>query len=291
MILVVNGTGMLGSRLVYRLLEEGKPVRSFVRPGSNYHPLEAAGAQIVFGDLRQPETFPAALEGVERVIASATAPLSERHIPEAVWAVDGQGMMDFVDACRQADVKQFIYLSFNGVEVGSPIPLAHAKASVEQHLSKSGMTYTILKPEKFMEVWIGFLLGAQLQEGPQVKIAGSGEVPLAFVALENVADLALGVLGHPEAANAVLPLCAPKKYAYREITRQIGELTGAPIEVESIGPGESIPGLPQLVTDMWSVQELAGPSTLDTRRVADAFGLQMIEVEDALKQIFSVPVR
>jgi uncharacterized protein YbjT (DUF2867 family) len=286
MYLEIGGTGMLGSRIVYRLLEQGQPVRAFVRPSSDYKALQEAGAEIALGDLRQPETFAPALRGVERVIATATAPLMERHLPEAVEAVDERGLQGMIDACKQAGVKQFVFTSAYGFAEDQSLPLARAKASSEQYLQNSGLTYTILRLEKFTEVWIGFLVGSQLQNGPTVTIMGDGNTPHSFVSIENVLDLSVGVLGHPAAENAILPLCAPGKYTYREAIGLIGDLIGVPIEVNSIQLGEPFPGMPPFIGDIWSYLERREVSDLDTRHVAGAFGLEMIGVEETLRKLF-----
>jgi uncharacterized protein YbjT (DUF2867 family) len=288
-ILVVGATGMLGSRIVYRLLEEGNAVKAFVRPTSNYQPLEAAGAKIAIGDLRRPETFLPALRNVERVVVTATAPLAERHLEAAVEAVDECGVQDLIDACKQTGVKQFVFTSSVGFEFVEGVALARAKVSTERHLMRSGLTYTILQPVMFMEVWIGFLIGSQLQQGPTVTIVGDGNVRLSFVSMENVLDLATGVLENPAAANAVLPLCLPDKYTYRELIGRISEMTGSDIEIKSIPPSEPLPGLPLLINDLWSAIDSFGDSTLDTRGVIDTFDLKMVGVEECLHQMFAVP--
>lgn len=288
--LVVGATGMLGSRIVYRLLEQGRPVKAFVRPSSDYHPLQAAGAEIAFGDLRQPDTFANALRGVERVVATATAPLMERHLKEAVEVVDGRGLQDLINACKQAGVKQFVFTSAYGFELTDPLPLSHFKAATEQYLIQSGLTYTILKPEKFIEVWIGFLIGSQLQNGPAVTIVGDGNTRQGFVSMENVLDLCVGVLAHPAAENVVLPLCASDRYTYREVIGLIGNLLGTAIEIKSIRPDDPFPGMPPLIREMWQWTDNKGDSTCDSSHIAHTFGLKMIGVEECLRQMFSVPV-
>jgi uncharacterized protein YbjT (DUF2867 family) len=289
MILVVGATGMLGSRIVYRLLEEGNAVKAFVRPTSNYQPLEAAGAKIAIGDLRQPETFLPALQGVERVVVTATAPIMERHLEEAVEAVDACGIQDLIDACKHAGVEQFVFTSAFGFEFLEDLPLARAKTATERHLTQSGLTHTILKPVLFMEMWIGLVVGSQLQNGPQVTIIGDGNVRQSFVSMENVLDLVVGVLGHPAAKNAVLPLCAPGSYSYREVIGRIGELIGSPIEINSVPAGEAVPGMPLLLRDAWPMLNSFGDSTLDTSEVIDTFNLKMLGIEESLQQMFAAP--
>jgi uncharacterized protein YbjT (DUF2867 family) len=286
--LIVGATGMLGSRIVNRLLDEDRPVRAFVRSSADYQPLHEAGAEIAIGDLRRPETFPQALRDVKNVVVTATAPLMERHLPEAVKGVDACGIQDLIDACKHAGVEQFVFTSAFGFEFLEELPLARAKTATEQHLKQSGLTYTILKPVLFMEAWIGFLVGSQLQNGPRVTIIGDGNVRHSFVSMENVLDLAVGVLEHPAATNAVLPLCAPGAYSYREVIGRIGEIMGAPIEINSVPAGESVPGTPLLIRDAWPMLNSFGDSTLDTSEVIDTYDLKMLGMEECLQQMFAV---
>jgi uncharacterized protein YbjT (DUF2867 family) len=289
--LVVGATGMLGSRLVYRLLEEGRPVRAFVRPTSNYQPLEAAGAEIAFGDLRQPETFGPALDGVERVLATATAPVMERHLAEAVEAVDGRGLQDLIDASKQAGVKQFVFTNGYGFKPNESLVLAHHKGATEQHLINSGLTYTSLQLEKFVETWIGFLVGSQLQNGPSVTIVGDGNIRHSFIAMDNVLDLLVSVLGHPAAENAVIPLAAPDKYTYREVINLMGSFIGMPIAVNAIQPNDPFPGMLPMVGEVWGWMNGFGDTSLDTSEAARTFGLEMIPVKDLLRQMFTMPAQ
>ena len=50
------------------------------------------------------------------------------------------------------------------------MPLFQAKAATEAYLRESGMPYTILGPDIFMEVWVGMLVGMPLQAGQPVTL-------------------------------------------------------------------------------------------------------------------------
>jgi uncharacterized protein YbjT (DUF2867 family) len=169
------------------------------------------------------------------------------------------------------------------------VPLARAKLSTERHLILSGLTYTILHPDKFIEAWVGFVIGSQLQNGPEVTIVGDGNVRHSFVSMENVLDLAVGVVGHPAAANAVLPLCLPDKYSYRELIGRMGEMMGADIEIKSVTPTERLPGLPLLINSLWAAMDEMGDSTLDASEVIETFDLNMLGMEECLQQMLAVP--
>ena len=109
MILVVGGTGVLGSQIVTGLLEQGEAVRCLVRPGSEHGRLEAAGAELVFGDLKDPASLGPACQGVSAVVTTANS--AARGGDDTTEAVDRQGNRALIDAARTADVGRFVFIS------------------------------------------------------------------------------------------------------------------------------------------------------------------------------------
>ena len=66
-ILVTGATGNVGSLLIPNLIKLGADVRALTRDESKAQGLKDAGAEIVVGDLEQPDTLDAAFRGVDRV--------------------------------------------------------------------------------------------------------------------------------------------------------------------------------------------------------------------------------
>ena len=108
MILVVGATGSLGGRIVRGLLEQGRDVRVFVRRDSpseqmaqqglahTVQSLIDAGAQPVWGDLKDRASIEAAVAGVDTVISTANA--VKRGGEDTLETVDLQGTLDLIDA-------------------------------------------------------------------------------------------------------------------------------------------------------------------------------------------------
>jgi uncharacterized protein YbjT (DUF2867 family) len=286
--LVVTATGVLGGMVARKLLAEGKPVRAFVRSSSSSADLEAAGAEIAIGDLRDPASLQAACTGVDRVIVSATAPLMERHIPEVVDAIDWHGVESLIDAAKAAGVKQFVYISLLGASTDAPHPLPHAKGANEAYLKQSGVPYTILQPVMFMEAWVGIVLGLQLQHGPAVTIVGDGQNKLGFVSDTNVCELVAAVLGDDRALNTTIPLNGPGSYSYQEVIRLIEQASQQAIAVKSVPPGDAVPGMPPLINELWAGIGSAGDIILDTSEVARTYGIELVKLEDYIQQTFKV---
>jgi uncharacterized protein YbjT (DUF2867 family) len=80
MILVVGATGLLGGEVVRQLRSSDQAVRALTRTTSNPAHIEAlrrAGAEVVFGDLRQSESVRDAVQRIEAIITTASSTISK----------------------------------------------------------------------------------------------------------------------------------------------------------------------------------------------------------------------
>src|SRR5579864_9151580 len=106
---VTGGTGFLGGFLVRDLLAKGTAVRVLARPSSRAAALQAAGAEIVTGDLGDRDSIARAVESAEIVYHLAakvgSAPQKE------YFAVNVDGTERVLNACAQHGVKQVLYAS------------------------------------------------------------------------------------------------------------------------------------------------------------------------------------
>lgn len=270
--LVVGATGSLGGHIVSRLVRDGQPVRALVRELSDYSQIQAAGVEIALGDLKVPESLSRACLGVERIIATATA--ATRGDQDTVESVDRAGYVHLIAAAKAAGIEQFVFVSAHGFDADSPVPLARAKASTEAALQASGLDYTILRPALFMESWIGRILGSQLQSGPKLAVMGDLDRPYPFVAAGNVTDLVLKVIAHPDALNKRIPLSA-QAVSYRQLAAWISDVTDREIQLESVPLGTELPGLPPIVTELWTLAASGALEPIETVEVAVRFGLTL----------------
>jgi nucleoside-diphosphate-sugar epimerase len=69
--LVTGGTGLIGSNVCRLLVDSGDQVRALVRPGSEYQPLTAVGAEPFEGDVRSGDDVIRAAEGCDAIVHSA----------------------------------------------------------------------------------------------------------------------------------------------------------------------------------------------------------------------------
>ncbi|HET7037219.1 MAG TPA: SDR family oxidoreductase [Thermomicrobiaceae bacterium] len=286
MILVVGATGQLGGEIAQRLLQRGDAVRMLVRPGSNYQPLAALGAEPVFGDLKDSASLGPALDGVDTVVTTANS--AQRLPPDTIEAVDLHGNASLVDAARAAGVGQFVFISALGADPISPSPFLQAKARTEERLRAGGMPYTILEPTIYMEVWAPMIVGqAVAQQRPVILVAG-GQRHHSWVSRSDVAALTLATIGNPRALDQTILVGGPEPLSWRDIIATYERVLGRTIPVESVTLGEPVPGLPRPIVELLSALETFD-APLDMRETQAAYDLPLTSLESVVRRMANAP--
>lgn len=274
--LIIGATGLLGGRITRQLLQNRQDVRILVRPNSPYQPLVEAGAQPVFGDLKDPLSLAPALAGIDTVITTATA--GQRDGDDTIESVDLAGNQSLMGAAAQAGVRQFIFISTIASDPNSPVPIFRAKGAAEARLRESGMGYTILRANGFMDVWIPLIVGLPLQQQRPVVLIGQGRRKHTFVAMQDVAAFAVQAVGHPAAHNQTIVIGGPQAVSWQDILATFETVLERPIPVERRAPGEQLPGLPPIVSENMAYLDTFD-SPIDMGAATQAFGIKLTPLE------------
>jgi uncharacterized protein YbjT (DUF2867 family) len=232
--LVVGATGLLGTEICRRLRDGREDVRALVRKTSEalkVERLRSFGCEIVIGDLQDKASLDRACKGIDTVISTATTTMS-RQSHDSLEKTDLQGQLNLIDSAERNDVKRFVLISLSGnLEGDSPLHLA--KRKVEEKLRESGVSYTILRPGFFMEVWFTPALGFDAKNR-KAQIFGAGEAPLSFVSLFDLAEFAVRAASSDKAANQTLELGGPEPVAPNEVVKIFEREIGGPFEVTHV---------------------------------------------------------
>ena len=281
MILVVGATGNLGGAVTRMLLAQGQPVRILARSQSNYQPLVDSGAQVVLGDLKQRSSLDPACQGVETVITTANS--VARGGEDNPQTVDLQGNRNLIDTAKAAGINQFIFVSALTADPNSPVPFIQAKGKTEDSLRASGLPYTIIAPNLYMEIWAAMVVGMPAMMGQPVTIVGGGRRKHSFISASDVATFILAAIGNPAAINQKLLLGGPQPLSFRDVVAIYERVLGHRIQVRSVAPGEPVPGLPEI-----AAQLLAGLDTYDSpvdmTETARTFGIQLTPLEEVARR-------
>ena len=281
MILVVGATGNLGGAVTWRLMAQGQPVRILVRPQSDYQPLAKAGAQVVLGDLKERGSLDGACEGVDTVITTANS--AARGGEDNPQTVDLEGNRHLVDAAKAAGVNQLIFVSVLTADPNSPVPFIQAKGKTEDTLRESGIPYTILAPNGYMEVMVAGVVGMPAMMGQPVTIVGGGSRKHSFISASDVAAFILAVIGNPAAINQKLLLGGPEPLSFRDAVAIYERVLGHQIPIRSVAPGEPVPGFPEMVTQLLAALDTYD-SPVEMTKTARTFGIQLTPLEEVARR-------
>lgn len=140
MILLTGITGNNGGATANALLEKGVKFRALVRDLNKAAPWAAKGVELVQGDLEDPASIKAALDGIDRAVLILPNGQDQERLE-----------LSFIETAKQAGLPWIIKLSSPEAVRGttSPIPLAHIAA--EDAIMASGMNWTFVRPSFFMQ--------------------------------------------------------------------------------------------------------------------------------------------
>jgi len=270
MILVVGATGVLGGAIARLLLQRAEPVRVLARAGSPFEELVAAGAHPVLGDMKDPESLRTACGGVDTVVTTANS--ASRGGADTVDTVDRSGNRNLVEAATAAGVRRYMFISAAGADSASPDPFFQAKAETEQRVRDSGMSWTVLAPEPFMDVWIPAVVGSRVLAGQPVTIVGEGRRRHSLVAVRDVAAYAVAALANPAADRQTLVVGGPEPITWRDVIGEFERSLGRTVPVRTVPPGEPVPGLPPPMTGLLAYLD-SYESPIDMTDTAATFGV------------------
>ena len=289
MILIVGASGRLGSVVVRHLLAQGKSIRVMTRNPLSLAHLKQQGVEIVSGDLRDRASLASACQGIEQVLAAAHA--LDGKGDNNPQTVDDMGNRHLIDAAKAAGVKHFIFVSVQGASPDSPLEFFRIKYRTEEYLQASGLSFTILRPGAYMELWAQ-LIGQPIREQGKTTIFGSGNNPINFVSVEDVARFVSIALDDPRTRNAVIEVGGPENLTMNQVAEIFERASGRQAKKRHI---------PLLMMRVMSIlMQLINPTMgrlirngifmdvanlrYDTADTARAFGIQLIPLEEIARR-------
>jgi uncharacterized protein YbjT (DUF2867 family) len=134
--ILITTPGKVGAEAARLLATQDEPVRVLARKPEKVATLSQAGVEVVEGDLEAPATIDAAMRDVSSVIlVSLAIPTQELNI---------------VDSAVRADVDHVVKIT-SKASADSPIARRRAQTEIEQGLIASGLGYTLLRNNVYMQ--------------------------------------------------------------------------------------------------------------------------------------------
>jgi len=291
-VLVTGGTGFVGPRVVHALRARDHDVRALVRRPQRGAQLAGWGAQLVAGDVTDPASLRAAVEGCTHVV-HLVAIIKGR--PQDFDRVMTQGTRNLVAAAKDAGVSRFVLMSALGTTETTKdlVPYFAAKWAMEHDVTTSGLEHTIFRPSFTFGRGGGVLptFVKQVRYAPVVTVIGSGQQRVQPIWIDDVAAHFSRALDTPAAANKTFEIGGPDIVTWDELYRTIAKVLGkrrplvhVPARVASAGARATqwLPGAP-LTADQVAMIE-AGDNVVTNTDAVHTFQLPLVPLEDQIRR-------
>lgn len=214
-VLVLGGTGTVGSQVVRELVSRGGVEVSVLTRDPQKTKVLPSGVRAIKGDLLDPATVRSVFSGIDGVFLLNAVSATEAH--EGLMAVNG---------VRIGRVKKVVYLSIHDVDRAVHLPHFGAKIPIEQALKESGISCTILRANNFFQndYWYkDVLLGYGVYPQP------IGDVGISRVDVRDIAEVAALALTTDGHGGKTYNLVGPAAQTGRSTAQVWSRVLGKPI--------------------------------------------------------------
>lgn len=216
MILITGANSPVGQEVARQLLDAGERCRLFLRnPASLPAGLEGK-AEVLSGDFTRPDSIKRALEGVSRLY------LTSFDHPATV-----QGQGNAIDAAKAAGVEHVVRLSAPAADPDSPINFAQWHGRCERLLEGSGLSYTHLRPNWYMQNFLYYAAGGVIR-------LPVGAARVSFIDARDIAAVAVAALSRPGHAGKTYALTGPQALTHAEVAAELAAATGRAFRFEDV---------------------------------------------------------
>jgi len=241
MILITGASGNVGKAVLQEVARREPKFRGMYR--SKEEAAKApAGCEAVLADFSDTPSLRKALDGVTAVYIVCSP------IPQLVELES-----NVVDACKEAGVKQVVLNSALGAgDYGKSFPSWHRK--VEDRLKSTGLSYTILRPNGFMQNIVAFYAPSIRAQGAFYQALGSAKV--SHIDISDVASIATKSLNGGEHAGKTYELLGPEAVSNEELAKRISQVAGRTVKFVDIPESDQRDAMLGMGMPEWQVISL-----------------------------------
>lgn len=215
MILVTGATGKVGTALVNALQARKAHFQAFAHAAASVEKLTQQGITVKSGTFDQPETIDAAMNGVKSLF------LLNPSSPKQIQIENG-----IIDAANRAGITHIVKLSV--YDAGQRIAALKTHGEIETHLKASGVPYTILQPNYFMQNFV-------VNDAPTVihnsaLFAPTGDAKISYIDARDIAEVAAIALTEPGHSNQTYEITGAAAYSFAEVAEMLTQRIAKPVQ-------------------------------------------------------------
>ena len=242
-ILVTGATGTVGSEVVRQLSSHTDVnVKAAARSVSRIKNLEGDKVKIIPIDYNKPESMKEALKDVDKLF------LLTPDVPNAHELAS-----NLVNEARTVGVRHIVKQSVMGADEEAEVGTMRLHRQAEKIIEESGITYTFLRPNEFMQNFVNF-------HSPSIKSNGAfyipvGDAKVSVVDVRDIAAVAVKALtdngGNSSHINKIYLISGPEALSYHKMAELLSNSIGKKISYVNVSEQEARAAMKEMGMDDW----------------------------------------
>jgi uncharacterized protein YbjT (DUF2867 family) len=220
-ILITGATGNVGGAVLNNLGTTDVNLRALAHDESKAQSLRDRGVEAVVGDFLEPETLVPALEGVSTVFL--LTPIHPGQVSQASNVIKA--------AKDSGNDPRIVRVSVHQASHEAPTRNSRQHAEIEDELTSSGLPYTLLRPQSFMQ---NTLVAAQTvaSEGKIYQPFKDGK--LGMIDAWDIGEVAAKVLTEEGHEGKTYTLTGPAAISFHDVAEALSEVLGKEVSYINI---------------------------------------------------------
>ncbi len=220
---VVTGAfSYTGKYIARRLLASGRGVRTLTGHPRSDDPLTSL-VEVRPYSFDDEATLVAGLEGADTLYNTYWVRFPHRRL---TFDVAAENSFRLIEAAKKGGVRRIVHVSITGASPASELPYFRGKGQVEEAITRSGLSYAILRPTVVFggeDILINNIAWF-LRRFPVFAVFGSGQYPVQPVHVGDLAEAAVRAAGRTE--DLTLDAVGPEIFAFEGLVRLIARAIG-----------------------------------------------------------------
>lgn len=225
-VLLAGISGYLGGYVFSALQEQNYFVRAIARNPEQLKQKDIVADETIKAELTRPDSIKDCCRNVDVVIS--TVGITRQKDGLTYMDVDYQANMNLLRQAELSDVKKFIFVSVLNGENLKHLKICSAKEMFVEELKKSGLDYSIIRPNGFFSDMAEFY---KMAKKGRIYLFGNGELKANPIHGKDLAAVCVDAI---ENTDKVLEIGGPETLTQKEIATSAFDILGTPPKITYI---------------------------------------------------------
>jgi uncharacterized protein YbjT (DUF2867 family) len=244
-ILVTGATGTLGSEIVKQLSAKGETIKAAARSANDNSFENLNGVQVVQLDYNKPATLAAAFEGVDKLFL--LTPFQSNMVDLT---------SNLVSEAKNAKVIYIVKQSAMGADAEPGITPSRLHRQAERIIEESGIPFTFLRPNFFMQNFVNFYSHSIKTQG--AFYAPAGDAKVSFVDIRDIAAVAVQSLitNDGKHKGKTYDITGGEALSYGQAAEILSKEVGKKVNYINVSDEDARKGMKDIGMDEWTINSL-----------------------------------